>query len=194
MTSGIQIEINEALIKQVLKLPLMIQKEVIGKCLAAYSKPIANKTEILATSSVYTKSRYPRVYKGKRSGGWSLKYSSNPKWSGISSLNHAGYKVGRYGMSTWIGFQYPKGNKQQFVHPIKKGDSYKRYNWGIPGVTYTYMNRFGTVVSFVRNTPAGVNKFPIKDRPTIRAYHRAKSASESAFLNELKKQTSSLVK
>lgn len=192
MTSGIQVEINHELIKLLSDIPIMLRNRVFGRCLAEYSKPIASKAETLATSSRYTRSRTRRFHNGQISGGWSRKYSRNQQWAGINSQDHYGYRVGRSGVAVWVGFRHPKGNKQQFVHPIKKGTSYVRYNWGKPGVTYSYVNRYGRTIVFTRRTQPGINSFPMQDRSVVRAFHRTKSTAENAFRTEFQKQIKEL--
>lgn len=188
MTTGLEIEINHELIKLLGNIPIMLRNHAFGRCLAEFSKPIASKAGTLATTSRYTRSRYRRRVGRVISGGWSRKYSRDPRWSGIDSADHYGWKVGRYGVNTWIGFKYPSGLKQQFVHPSKKGTSYVRYNWGKPGVTYTYVNRYGRTIVFTRRTQPGINSFPMQDRSVVRAFHRSRSTAEDAFRREFQKQ------
>ena len=107
-------------------------------------------------------------------------------------------------MVIWIGATYPKGNKQQFVMPSKKGDSYTRYHWGKPGQTILTTSRRGTSYTYTRgqsqnakankekrNNPT-IARFPFQERATVRAFDQTRSTAEAEFLAQLQKEIKEL--
>ena len=179
--SRVEIKINESLIKAVSDIPLTLRNGPLGRCLGAFAKPIASQAGSLATSSRETGSR-------KR---WSKKFKNNAAFQN-DSKQHFGHKVLRNGIGVYIGATYPKGNKQQFVMPIKRGDSYKRYHWGKPGQTIVSVSRKGKQFTFINNSKETTARFPIKERATVRAFDQTQSSAESAFLSQLQKEIKEL--
>ena len=187
------IEINYDLIKAVGDIPITLRNAPLGKCLGAYGKPIANTASTLARSSRESGSRRK----------WSKKLKNNAAFQN-DSKDHFGVKVLRNGLGVYVGATYPKGNKQQFVMPIKRGDSYQQYRWGKPGQTITTTSRKGTQYTYVRGSPVksrftgprrgnpGTANYPRESRATVRGFDQAKGQAESAFLGELNKQIKEL--
>ena len=184
------VTINMRLIDEIGKIPATLRNGPFGRCLGKYGDPIAKRAVVMATSSRATGSRGRRVRDGKISGGWSKKYRLDPKWSGIDSKYHFGRKVGKAGVWVMVGAIYPKGNKQQFVHPSKNGDGYKRYHWGKPGDLITYVNSRGTTVSYIRQSKGATSQadFPQDKRATNRAFRTEVNNAEAAFLKQLEKE------
>jgi len=120
------------------------------------------------------------------------------------SKQHFSHKVGKSGVVVWIGATYPKGNKQQFVMPSKKGDRYTRYHWGKPGQTIVSTSRRGTSYTYTRgqsqNTKANAEKrnnptiarFPVQERATVRAFDQTRSTAEAEFSAQLQKEIKEL--
>lgn len=187
------IEINHDLIKAVGDIPITLRNGPLGKCLGAYGKPIANTASTLARSSRESGSRRK----------WSKKLRNNAAYQN-DSKDHFGVKVLRNGLGVYVGATYPKGNKQQFVMPIKRGDSYQQYRWGKPGQAITTTSRKGTQYTYVRGSPVksrftgprrgnpGMANYPREARATVRGFDQAKGQAESAFLGELNKQIKEL--
>jgi hypothetical protein len=187
--SRVEIEINEALIKAVSDIPLTLRNGPLGRCLGSFAIPIARQAGSLATSSRETGSRER----------WSKRFKNNAAFQN-DSKQHFSHKVLRNGIGVYIGATYPKGNKQQFVMPIKKGDSYDRYHWGKPGQTITTTSRRGTTYTYIRgqskNKKKNANKrnnpttarFSVQERATVRAFDQTKQSAESAFLAQLQKE------
>lgn len=183
------IEINHDLIKAVGEIPITLRNGPLGKCLGAFGKPIARASEGLARSSRASGSRRKR----------SKKLQNNAAYQN-DSKDHFGVKVMRNGLAVYVGATFPKGNKQQFVMPIKRGDSYQQYRWGKPGQTITSTSRKGTTYTYVRGSPVksrfvgprrgnpGTASYPKEQRATVRGFDQARGQAESAFLDELKKQ------
>ena len=187
------IEINYDLIKAVADIPITLRNGPLGKCLGAFGRPIARTAETLARSSRASGSRRK----------WSKKLRNNANYQN-DSKDHFGVKVLRSGLAVYVGATYPKGNKQQFVMPAKRGDSYQQYRWGKPGQTIATTSRKGTTYSYVRGSPVksrfigprrgnpGTASYPREQRATVRGFDQAKGQAESAFLDELKKQIKEL--
>lgn len=178
---SVSIEINQALIKAVEDIPLTLRNGPLGRCLGAFGKPIATNASSLARSSRESGSRER----------WSKKFKNNAAFQN-DSKHHFSHKVGRSGIVVWVGATYPKGNKQQFVMPFKKGDSYTRYHWGKPGQVITTTSRKGTVYTRNANSKPTTANFPRQDRAVVRAFDRSQSSAESAFLNQLQKEIKEL--
>lgn len=175
--SRVEIEINEALIKAVSDIPLTLRNGPLGRCLGSFARPIARQAGSLATSSRKTGSREK----------WSKRFKNNAAFQN-DSKQHFSHKVLRNGIGVYIGATYPKGNKQQFVMPIKKGDNYTRYHWGKPGQTITTTSRKGTVYTRTANSNPTTARFPVQERATVRAFDQTKQSAESAFLAQLQKE------
>lgn len=191
--SGVKIEINEALLKAVADIPLTLRNGPLGRCLGSFAKPIARQAGSNASSSRETGSRKK----------WSKKFKNNGAFQN-DSKQHFGHKVLRNGIAVYIGAQYPKGNKQQFLNPTKKGDSYDRYHWGKPGQTITSTSRKGTTYTYTRGQSKNPRKnnnkrnnpttarYPIQERATVRAFDQTQATAEAAFLNQLNKEIKEL--
>lgn len=187
------IEINYDLIKAVGEIPITLRNGPLGKCLGAYGKPIANAASTLARSSRESGSRRK----------WSKKLRNNAAYQN-DSKDHFGVKVLRNGLGVYVGATFPKGNKQQFVMPIKRGESYQQYRWGKPGQTITSTSRKGNQYTYVRGSPVksrfvgprrgnpSAATYPREARATVRGFDQAKGQAESAFLSELNKQIKEL--
>lgn len=178
---GSSIEINMELIKAIGAIPLTLRNGPFGRCLGEFAKPIARATEPLSRSS-------------RESGGrkrWSKKYKDNPAFSN-DSRKHIGHKVGKSGVVVYVGAQYPKGNKQQFVMPYKKGTSYTRYLWGKPGQQVLRTSRRGNQYYATVGAKAQTANFPNNERAPVRAYDQTRSQAEAAFLDRLQKEIKEL--
>ena len=184
------VTINMRLIDEIGKIPITLRNGPFGRCLGKYGDPIAKRAVVMGTSSRETGSRGRRFHNRQISGGWSRRYRLDPKWSGIDSRYHFGRKVGSAGVWVMVGAIYPKGNKQQFVHPAKNGDGYKRFHWGRPGQLITYVNRFGTTVSYIRQSKGATSQadFPKEQRAVNRAFRTEVNNAEAAFLKQLEKE------
>lgn len=175
------IEINQALIKAVEDIPLTLRNGPLGRCLGAFGRPIAKQAGSIARSSRATGSREK----------WSKKFKNNAAFQN-DSKQHFSHKVGRSGIVVWVGATYPKGNKQQFVMPVRRGDTYTRYHWGKPGQTITTTSRKGTVYTRTANSKPTTARFPIQERATVKAFDQTRQSAESAFLQQLNKEIKEL--
>lgn len=186
---SIEVKINLKLIEEIGKIPITLRNGPFGRCLGKFGDPIARRSVVFATSSRSTESRTRRVRNGKISGGWSRKYKDDPRWSSIDSKNHFGRKVGKQGVWVMVGAIYPKGNKQQFVHPSKNGDSYTRYHWGKPGTLITY-EKNGKTVSYTRQSQGATSiaRFPEEQRAVNKAFRHEERTAEERFLTQLEKE------
>jgi hypothetical protein len=173
---GTTIEINESLIKAVDAIPLTLRNGPLGKCLGAFGETIARACKSQARSS-----------RGGSRLKWSKKYKNNPAFQN-DSRDHFGSKVMRNGLAVYVGATYPKGNKQQFVMPIKRGTSYQRNLWGKPGQQIQRTSKKGKAYTMIVGTKPQTADFPIQDRATVKAFDITKSQAGQAFLNELQKQ------
>lgn len=184
-----EIKINRKLIEEISKIPITLRNGPFGRCLGKFGDPIARRAVVLGTSSRATRSRTRRIHNGTISGGWSKRYKDDPRWSGIDSRNHFGRKVGKQGVWVIVGAIHPKGNKQQFVHPSKNGDSYTRYHWGKPGQLISY-EKNGKNVSYIRQSKGStsVARFPKEQRAVVQAFRREEKTAEERFLIQLQKE------
>jgi len=178
---SVNIEINQALIKAVEDIPLTLRNGPLGRCLEAFGRPIAKQAGSIARSSRATGSRKK----------WSKRFKNNAAFQN-DSKQHFSHKVGRSGIVVWVGATYPNGNKQQFVMPVRRGDTYTRYHWGKPGQTITTTSRKGTVYTRTANSKPTTARFPIQERATVKAFDRTRQAAESAFLQQLNKEIKEL--
>ena len=188
-----KIEINHELIKAVSDIPVLLRNGPLGRCLGAFGKPIARQAGTQARSSRKSGSRLK----------WSRKFKNAANFQN-DSKQHFSHKVGKSGVVVWIGATYPKGSKQQFVMPSKKGDSYTRYHWGKPGQTIVTTSRRGTSYTYTRgqsqNAKANKEKrnnpttarFPVQERATVRAFDQTQSNAEAEFLAQLQKEIKEL--
>ena len=190
---GVSVEINHDLINAVDAIPVWLRSGPLGKCLGAYGKPIARAAGTLARSSRESGSRKK----------WSKKYKNNAKYQ-IDSKKHFSSKVLKNGLAVYVGATYPSGNKQQFVMPIKNGESYQQFRWGQPGQAITTTSRKGTTYTYVRGSPVksrftgprrgnpSTANYPRESRATVRGFDQSKGSAESAFIDELNKQIKEL--
>lgn len=179
--TGVKIEINEALLKAVADIPLTLRNGPLGRCLGSFAKPIARQAGSLARSSRESGSRRK----------WSKKFKNNAAYQ-VDSKQHFGHKVFRSGVGVVIGATYPKGNKQQFVMPVRRGDTYQRFHWGKPGQVITTTSRKGTVYTRTANSNPTTARYPVQERATVRAFDQTQSAAEAAFLAQLNKEIKEL--
>jgi hypothetical protein len=149
--------------------------------LGEFAKPIARATEPLSRSSRESGSR----------NRWSRKYKNNPAFSN-DSRKHIGHKVGKSGVAVWIGAQYPKGNKQQFVMPYKKGTTYTRNLWGKKGQKVLRTSRRGNQYYATVGADPQTANFPNNERAPVRAYDQTRTQAEAAFLDQLQKEIKEL--
>jgi hypothetical protein len=176
-----KIEINMDLIKAIGAIPLTLRNGPFGRCLGEFAKPIARATEPLSRSSRESGSR----------NRWSRKYKNNPAFSN-DSRKHIGHKVGKSGVAVWIGAQYPKGNKQQFVMPYKKGTTYTRNLWGKKGQKVLRTSRRGNQYYATVGADPQTANFPNNERAPVRAYDQTRTQAEAAFLDQLQKEIKEL--
>ena len=176
-----KIEINHELIKAVSDIPVLLRNGPLGRCLGAFGKPIARQAGTQARSSRESGSRLK----------WSKKFKNAANFQN-DSKQHFSHKVGKSGVVVWIGATYPKGNKQQFVMPSKKGDSYTRYHWGKPGTTIVSVSRKGKQYTFIANSKPSTARFPVQERATVRAFDQTRSTAEAEFLAQLQKEIKEL--
>jgi hypothetical protein len=177
---GTTIEINESLIKEVDAIPLTLRNGPLGKCLGAFGETIARACKSQARSS-----------RGGSRLKWSKKYKNNPAFQN-DSRDHFGHKVMRNGLAVYVGAKFDKGNKQQFVMPIKKGTTYVRNLWGEPGQQIPRISRRGKPYNMTRKKDAQTADFPVQDRAPVKAFDITKSQAGQAFMNELQKQIKEL--
>ncbi len=175
------IEINEDLIRQIGQIPLMLRNAPFGRCLGAFAKPVAAACQGHAQSSRATGSRLK----------WSKKFKNNAAFQN-DSRQHFNHKVFKGGVGVVIGATYPKGNKQQFVMPYRKGESYTRNHWGKPGSPVIYTGRSGRQYTRINRSKATVATFPKEQRAPMRAYRQTSGAAEAAFVNQLQKEVKEL--
>jgi hypothetical protein len=158
---SIEIQINMELIKALEEIPIRLRSGPLDRCLKAYGQPIADYAKTIAPSSQQTGSRKK----------WSDKYKLNPEYQN-ESRKHFGVKVLKSSIGVIVGASWTKGNKQQFVHPFRKGDSYKRHVlWKKKVVTLRYQ----------RN-----------EQPIVKAVRAMQSTAESAFKAQLEKEIKEL--
>ena len=105
MSLSIEFTIDEALMRQLDRIPELIRLGPMDRCLTALARPVVAKAKQLAPSSRSTGSRRK----------WSEKLKNDPKWA-IDSGKHMSSKVHKGNKVTmvYIGAKCPKGNKQQF--------------------------------------------------------------------------------
>ena len=157
---SVEIQINMELIKALEEIPIRLRSGPLGACLKAYGQPIADYAKTIAPSSRQSGTRLK----------WTSKYKKNAAYQN-DSKNYFGLKVLRSGIGVIVGADYPKGNKQQFVHPSKKGDSYQHVLWKKKTVTIRY---------------------PRSQQPVVKAFRAMQSQAEAAFLTQLQKEIKEL--
>lgn len=158
---SIEIKINEQLLKDLEQIPLKMRAGPLDRCLKAYGEPIANYAKTIAPSSKNTGSR----------NKWSDKYKLNAEYQN-ESRKHYGVKVLKASVGVIIGAEWTKGNKQQFVHPFKKGDSYKRH--------------------VLWKKKVVMIRFPRNEQPIVKAVRATQSAAEAAFRTQFEKEIKEL--
>ena len=160
---SIEININEQLLKDLEQIPLTLRVGPLDRCLKAYGQPIADYAKTIAPSSRSTGTRKK----------WSAKYKRNAAYQNNSGENF-GVKVLKSAVGVVIGAKYPIGNKQQFVHPFKRGDSYRKHIlWG-------------------KKEADRPLRFPRNEQPIVKAVRTMQSAAEAAFRTQLEKEIKEL--
>ena len=177
----IKVEIDMKLIEAIGAIPITLRNGPLGKCLDSFSRPITSQASTMARSSRESGSRKK----------WSRKLKNNPAFQN-DSKQHFGHKVGKSGIAVWIGATYPKGNKQQFVMPARKGDTYTRYHWGKPGSPILVTSKRGNTFTRSPSSKTSQANFPKADRATVRGFNASRSSAEQAFMAELNKQIKEL--
>jgi len=158
---SIEIKINMDLVRALEAIDIRLRSGPLDRCLKAYGQPIADYAKTIAPSSQQTGSRKK----------WSDKYKLNAEYQN-ESRKHYGVKVLKASVGVIVGAKWAKGNKQQFVHPFKKGDSYKRHVlWNKKVVTI---------------------RFPRDEQPIAKAVRTMQSAAEAAFRTQLEKEMKEL--
>ena len=157
---SVEIKINMELIKALEEIPIRLRSGPLGACLKAYGQPIADYAKTIAPSSRQSGTRLK----------WTSKYKKNAAYQNDSG-KHFGVKPLKSGIGVIVGADYPKGNKQQFVHPSKKGDSYQHVLWKKKTVTIRY---------------------PRSQQPIVKALRAMQSQAEAAFLSQLQKEIKEL--
>lgn len=174
--------INVELISKLSAIPMMLRAGPYGRCMEAYGKAIVPRAESLAISSRETGSRKK----------WSKRFRNDPKFASIDSRDHMGSKAAKSGLAVFVGAKYPKGNKQQFIMPVKKGDSYTRYHWGKPGSPIIRNSKRGKQYVAINNSKPTTATFPKSERSVVKAYDQMHSAAENAFVDQLAKEIKEL--
>jgi len=158
---SIEIKINEELIRAMEAFDIRLRAGPLDRCLKAFGEPIARHAESIAPRSRSTGTREKR----------SAKYKKNAAYQNNSGDNF-GVKVLKSAVGVVIGAKYPKGNKQQFVHPSRRGDSYRRHVlWG---------KKVQTI------------RFPRAEQPIMKALRATQSAAEAAFRTQFEKEIKEL--
>lgn len=158
---SIEIQINMDLVRALEAIDIRLRSDPLDRCLKAYGQPIADYAKTIAPSSQQTGSRKK----------WSDKYKLNAEYQN-ESRKHYGVKVLKASVGVIVGATWTKGNKQQFVHPFKKGDSYKRHVlWNKKVVTLRY---------------------PRDEQPIVKAVRTMQSTAEAAFRTQLEKEMKEL--
>jgi hypothetical protein len=158
-----EIKINEQLLKDLEQIPLTLRAGPLDRCLKAYGKPIAD----------YAKTIAPRSRSSGTRKKWSAMYKKYAAYQNNSGDNF-GVKVMKSAVGVVVGAKYPRGNKQQFVHPFKHGDAYKRHIlWG-------------------KKEADRPLRFPRNEQPIVKAFQATRSAAEAAFRTQFEKEIKEL--
>ena len=158
---SIEIQINMDLVRALEAIDIRLRSGPLDRCLKAYGQPIADYAKTIAPSSQQTGSRKK----------WSDKYKLNAEYQN-ESRKHYGVKVLKAAVGVIVGAAWTKGNKQQFMHPFKKSDSYKRHVlWNKKVVTLRY---------------------PRDEQPIVKAVRTMQSTAEAAFRTQLEKEMKEL--
>lgn len=164
--ASFSIEINPQLAKLLEDIEPFVRHAVMDKCMPAMVKPIIEKAESIAPSSRRDNGLGPSRDR------WSKKYKNNPKWAGIDSGKHIGYKLRKYAKPIiFVGAKHPLGNKQMFLSPQK--GSKVRVEWGKRRV---------------------MHKLPVRDQFMRKAYDETITQQHSAFLSAFQRAVSGGVK
>jgi len=160
---SIEIQINMDLVRALEAIDIRLRSGPLDRCLKAYGQPIADYAETIAPSSQQTGSRKK----------WSNKYKKYAEYQNDSRDNF-GVKVLKYSVGVIVGAKWKQGNKQQFVHPFKKGDSYRKHVlWG-------------------KKEADRPLRFPRDKQPMVEAVRTMQSAAEAAFRTQLEKEMKEL--
>ncbi|MEI6358726.1 MAG: hypothetical protein WCO50_00180 [Synechococcus sp. ELA619] len=178
---SVSIQINEELIKAVGDIPITLRNGPLGRCLGSFAKPIAQTAGSLATSSRASGSRLK----------WSKKFKDNPRFQN-DSKKHFGHKVLKSAVGVLVGATHPQGNKQQFVMPAKRGETYTRHSWGKLGSTIVYRSRTGKTYTRINRSKPTLASFPQAERATVKAFRQSGGSAEAAFLDQLSKEMKEL--
>lgn len=158
---SVEIQINMELVRALEAVDIRLRSGPLDRCLKAYGQPIADYAKTIAPSSQQTGSRKK----------WSAKYKNNAAFQN-ESRKHYGVKVLKASVGVIVGAKWAQGNKQQFVHPFKKSDSYKRHVlWNKKIVTLRY---------------------PRDEQPIVKAVRTMQSQAEAAFRTQLEKEIKEL--
>jgi hypothetical protein len=159
---SIEIQINMQLVQALEAIDIRLRSGPLDRCLKAFGKPIADYAKTIAPSSRESGTRKK----------WSAKYKKNAEYQN-DSRKHFSVKVLRSSVGVVIGATWTLGNKQQFVHPKRRGDTYKRHVlWG---------KREGSPL-----------RFPRDEQPATKAFAVMQSTAESAFKAQLEKEIKEL--
>ena len=160
---SVEIQINMDLVRALDAIDIRLRSGPLDRCLKAYGQPIADYAKTIAPSSQQTGSRKK----------WSAKYKNNAAFQN-ESRKHYGVKVLKASVGVIVGAKWAQGNKQQFVHPFKKGDTYKKHIlWG--------------------KTESRVpRRYPRDEQPIVKAVRTMQSQAEAAFRTQLEKEIKAL--
>jgi len=160
---SIEIQINMDLVRALQAIDIRLRSGPLDRCLKAYGQPIADYAETIAPSSQQTGSRKK----------WSNKYKLNAAYQN-ESRKHYGVKVLKASVGVIVGAKWKKGNKQQFVHPSKRGDTYRKHIlWG-------------------KKEADKPLRFPRDEQPIVKAVRTMQSAAEAAFRTQLEEEMKEL--
>jgi hypothetical protein len=160
---SIEIQINMDLVRALEAIDIRLRSGPLDRCLKAYGQPIADYAKTIAPRSRSTGTRKK----------WSAKYKKNAAYQNDSGDNF-GVKVLKSAVGVVIGAKYPRGNKQQFVHPSKRGGTYRKHIlWG-------------------KKEADKPLRFPRDEQPIVKAVRTMQSAAEAAFRTQLEKEMKEL--
>ena len=174
---GTKFEINTKMLKRLEDIPVQFRLGPLDRCMKAFAKPIAEAAKALAPSSRSTGSRKK----------WSKRFANDPKFSGVESSKHTGFKVLKNG-SVIIGFKFEKGNKQQFINPSRRGAGREQNFWGAPGQVIKTISRRGTPYTYIRKTGSVGVLFHRSNRAVVRAFDQNKSVAKSEFIMQAQRE------
>jgi hypothetical protein len=178
---AITFEINTKMLKRLEDIPLEIRLGPLDRCMKAFAKPIEERLKSLAPSSRKSGSRIR----------WSKKLSKDPKFASIDSGPHTGSKLLRNG-GLVIGFKFEKGNKQQFINPVKRGMGREHNFWGAPGQVIFTISRKGMAYSYVRKKDSIGLVFHRSDRAVVKSFQQTKDAARTQFILQAQREVKGL--